>query len=90
MKDYNIIPKIGKEYKNWRVLQKGKTRKSQPQIKKEEVFIDRLKDLFDIAHSNALQIIKIDEEKKFLLAQREKSRKGCMIGIDRKLEKQEM
>ncbi|KAE9528104.1 hypothetical protein AGLY_012526 [Aphis glycines] len=90
MNDYNITPKIEKEYMNWRALQKGKSRRSQPQIKKEEVFKDRLTDLFDIAHLNALQIIKIDEDKKFLLAQREKGRKGCMIGIDRKLEKQEM
>ncbi|KAE9523786.1 hypothetical protein AGLY_015846 [Aphis glycines] len=89
MNDYNITPKIEKEYMNWRALQKGKSRRSQPQIKKE-VFKDRLTDLFDIAHLNALQIIKIDEDKKFLLAQREKGRKGCMIGIDRKLEKQEM
>lgn len=90
MIDYNITPKIEKEYMNWRALQKGKWRRSQPQIKKKEVFKDRLTDLFDIAHLNALQIIKIDEDKKFLLAQREKGRKGCMIGIDRKLEKQEM
>ncbi|KAF0708425.1 Uncharacterized protein FWK35_00031509, partial [Aphis craccivora] len=75
---------------NWHALQKGKSCRSQPQIKKEEVFKDRLTDLFDIAHLNALQIIKIDEDKKFLLAQREKGRKGCLIGIDRKLEKQEM
>jgi len=44
--------------------------------KKEEVFKDRLTDLFDVSHLNALQIIKIDEYKKFLLAQREKGRKS--------------
>lgn len=59
-------------------LQKGKSRNPQPQIKKE-VFKDSLTDLFDISHSNALQIIKIHENKKFLLAQREKGRKACMI-----------
>lgn len=89
MNNYNITSKIEKEFMNWCALQKGKSRRSQPQIKKE-VFKDRLIDLFHVSHSNALQIIKIDEDKKFLLAQREKGRKGCTIGIDRNLEKQEL
>ncbi|CAI6360787.1 unnamed protein product [Macrosiphum euphorbiae] len=72
MNDYNLTPKIEKEYMNWRALQKGKSRRSQTQIKKEEVFKDQLTDLFDIAHLNALQIIKIDEDNSYL----HKTRKG--------------
>jgi hypothetical protein len=35
-------------------------------------FKDNLNGLFDIAHSNALHIIKIHEDKLFLIKQREK------------------
>ena len=35
-------------------------------------FQDKLGDLFDIAHANALEMIKIDDDKEFLIAQREK------------------
>ncbi|KAE9522774.1 hypothetical protein AGLY_016815 [Aphis glycines] len=48
-------------------------------------FEDKLNELFDIAHSNALNTIKIHEDKLFLIIQREKGRHGCMMGIDSKL-----
>ena len=41
--------------------------------------------LFDIAHQRALEMIKNEEDKEFLLAQREKRRRGSMGGIDLKL-----
>jgi hypothetical protein len=39
-------------------------------------------DLFDVAHQDALGMIKIPEDKAFLLAQREKGRRGIMAGVD--------
>jgi len=40
--------------------------------------------LFDIAHADALSMIKIDEDKQFLIAQRIKGRQGCMLGVNTK------
>ncbi|ESN94235.1 hypothetical protein HELRODRAFT_164040 [Helobdella robusta] len=41
--------------------------------------------LFDIAHANAIELIQIQEERKFLLAQREPERRGYMSGVDKNL-----
>lgn len=43
--------------------------------------------LFDVAHNDALQIMKIEEDKHFLMAQREKGRRGAMAGVDISLKK---
>jgi hypothetical protein len=40
---------------------------------------------FDIAHQDALTMIRIEEDKLFLVKQREKGRPGSMLGIDIKL-----
>lgn len=48
----------------------------------EAQFTDNLDDLFDIAHAGALSMIKNEEDRAFLLAQREKGRRGSMIGVD--------
>ena len=42
-----------------------------------------LDDLFDIAHADALKMIKIEEDKLFLISQRKKGRPGSMSGGDR-------
>lgn len=56
---------------------------------KEEIFKGDLSDLFDIAHKDALQIMKIDEDKKFLIMQREDTKSCSMVGVDRNLVAQE-
>jgi len=38
--------------------------------------------LFDIAHSDALKLIKIEVDKQFLINQRLPGRPGCLGGID--------
>ncbi|XP_053968170.1 uncharacterized protein LOC128869625 [Anastrepha ludens] len=53
--------------------------------KKEKDFVEKLEDLFDIAHANALNIIFIEEDKQFLSKQRMKGRTGFMYGIDYQL-----
>lgn len=42
-------------------------------------------DLFDIFHANVLNMIQNEEDKKFLLLQRQKGRPGYMLGTDYKL-----
>ncbi|GBN60140.1 hypothetical protein AVEN_271545-1 [Araneus ventricosus] len=76
-------------YNYWRNLQKSAYRRSETQEENERNFISDLNNLFDIAHANALEIIKIEEDRKFLLSQREPGRRGCLMGIDMKLEKRE-
>lgn len=49
---------------------------------KEDEFVEHLDDLFDIAHSDALKMITIAEDRAFLLAQREKGRTGSIGAVD--------
>lgn len=76
------IDKLEKLYNNWRDLQKHASRQNQNQKNKEQAFIDEFDNLFDISHSNALQIICLEEDKNFLISQRKKGRPGYMAGID--------
>jgi len=77
--------KLKKLYENWRSLDKNKSRKTDTQAKRNKIFVEELDDIFDIAHANALNTIKIEEDKQFLLKQRQKGRPGCMLGIDMRL-----
>lgn len=81
----DCIKKCKKLYETWRALEKHKKRESESCRKNEKTFRESLNDLFDIAHANALDRIKIEEDKTFLLKQREKGRPGSMLGIDMKL-----
>ena len=48
---------------------------------KEADFIDRLEDLFDVAHALALDMINEPEDKEFFVAQREKGRREVMGSV---------
>lgn len=87
--DYNAIAKVEKEYDKWRALQKGSSRRSKPQIDKEQAFTIDLDNLFDVAHVDALVLLTIEEDRLFLLAQRERGRRGYMSGVDHVLSQQE-
>ncbi|GBN03742.1 hypothetical protein AVEN_124045-1 [Araneus ventricosus] len=76
-------------YNHWRNLQNYACRRSEKQEENERSFISHLNNLFDIAHATALEIIKIEEDRKFLLSQRKPGRRGCLMGIDMKLAKRE-
>ncbi|XP_050530606.1 uncharacterized protein LOC126899603 [Daktulosphaira vitifoliae] len=89
-KKCHSVKKIQSIYNEWRKLQKHATRKSLSDTRNEEDFVNKLDDLFDIAHSDALNLIKIEVDKQFLLAQREKGRSGCMLGVDKFNEKCEI
>jgi len=86
---HHAVKKLEGLVSEWEALKKNKGRRSETQEKNEEKFCDTLNDLFDIAHQDALNMIKITEDKAFLEAQREKGRRGSMAGVDMKLAKQE-
>jgi hypothetical protein len=66
----------------WKGLKKCEGRTSEAHKSNEESFVQNLDDLFDIAHISALEMIEIQEDRDFLLAQREKGRPGTMAGLD--------
>lgn len=81
----DCVKKIKKLYETWRKLEKSCKRLSETQKSKEKLFEKNMNNLFDIAHINALNLISIEEDKEFLIAQRKTNRVGSMIGIDLKL-----
>lgn len=80
----HCVNKLVKMYDNWRNLQKNAKITGKIYRKKENEFISILDSLFDIAHSDALNIIKIDVDKQFLINQRLPGRPGCLSGVDKK------
>ena len=67
--EYHIINKIKQQHQIWQGLKKAASRGTEKQQNNEDNFTSVLDDLFDVAHADALQIIKIAEDREFLLAQ---------------------
>lgn len=64
--------------------------KSDLHRQRENQFRERIQEfLFDIAAADALETMEIQEDKDFLLQQRQKGRPGSMVGIDQKLAEKE-
>lgn len=80
----HCVNKLIKMYESWRNLQKNAKITGEIYRKKENEFIVILDSLFDIAHSDALNIIKIDVDKEFLINQRLPGQPGCLSGVDKK------
>lgn len=76
--------KLKKLYELWQNLSKSINKTSEVLINKRLEFSNSMNDLFDISHQNSLIIMTVEEDKQFLIKQREKGRTGCMIGIDKK------
>ena len=55
----------------------------------ENSFTSKLDNLFNTTHANALQMNKMEEDKKFVKAQREKGRRGSLGSVDIKLSRLE-
>lgn len=83
--NYNIINQIKKLHLKWIGIKKNATRQTETQVMKMNHFVNNLDDLFDVAHANAMNLIKLQEDKEFLNAQREKGRRGSMGALDKKL-----
>jgi len=73
----------------WENLKKNRHRKTETQKKNEDAFTADFTNLFDVSHGNALQMIDIQEDREFLIAQQQPGRRGSMAGMDKKLEKKE-
>ena len=80
--------KLEKLFLKWKGLQKHALRKTDTQIRKESDFLSEIDKLFDIAHADALSLIKIEEDKDFLLNQRS-GRKGYIGSLDIELAEKE-
>lgn len=87
--EWYCTQKVKQLYEEWASLQKNSSRKSASNKSAEEIFIDQLDELFDIAASDALKTMKIHDDKLFLIAQRKKGREGCLLGIDQKGQEKE-
>lgn len=79
------VLKVEALYNEWKMLQKTFKRSTPLQRERESHFLEEMNNLFDIAAADALNIIKIEEDRLFLLSQRKKGRVGVMIGSDRTL-----
>lgn len=88
----HVVDKVENLFKEWAKLKKNKENKakrSEGLKQKENDWKEGLDDLFDIAHASALEMIAIPEDKEFLVAQREKGRRGKMGSIDMALAKKQ-
>ena len=84
-----MIEKFEVLYQKYQLLKKGRSRRSVTQLTKERAFKDDLKNLFDVASSNALTLITNKQDRDFRLAQREPGRRGSMGAVDMVLACQE-
>lgn len=88
--EIHVRERLARLHKEWQALKKNKNRFSSTENNKRSIFSESLDDLFDIAHQDAMNLIKIKEDRSFLAAQREKGRRGSMVGADMKLANKEM
>ena len=79
---HNCQTKVEKLFEKWRLLKKNKGSQSVTQQANESDFIAIFDDLFDFAHAEALTTMTIDNDKQFLLLQRQKGRPGTMSGVE--------
>lgn len=84
-----MVEHVRKLHIEWQGLKKLINRVSPSNLKNQQTFQESLDDLFDVAHQDAMSLMKIEEDRLFLQAQREKGRRGTMLGIDRNLAQQE-
>ena len=79
----HCIDKLETVFVDWKCLLKHKNRKTPGHKLKENEFLERLDDLFDIAHSDALVMITIPEDRTILISQRQKGLPGSIGCLDK-------
>lgn len=79
--DYHCVQKLLNVHTSWNTLNKNKNRTTETQKNYEKNFVETLDQLFDIAHADALNLLK-GEDKEFLINQRKPEREGCLTGVD--------
>ena len=85
----NCVKKLVDLYQVWRELQKNCKKTQDVYKRREEAFQNNLDNLFDVAHADAFERMKIEEDKIFLQKQREPGRPGCLAGVDKNLAEKE-
>jgi len=88
----HVVDKIKCLIREYALLKKNKENKakrSDAVMNRELEWQSNLDDLFDIAHATALEDIKIEEDRAFLLAQHEPGRRGKTSDVDKSLVKRE-
>ena len=70
--EHHCVSKLEAVYQRYLGLKKSKRRETGTQQTAEAAFSEQLEDLFDISHSNALNIIRNDEDRAFLESQRKR------------------
>ncbi|KAK0063546.1 hypothetical protein Bpfe_007187 [Biomphalaria pfeifferi] len=86
--DTHVIEKLKSVFEEYGLIKKNKGRASDAQRLREKNFEEKSRKLFDIAHQEAAQLIKIHEDRVFLEDQRS-TRQMKMSGIDKQLSKKE-
>lgn len=84
----HVLEKVKSLVDDYKLIKKNKNRQSEAQRAREKEFEEKEHILFDIAHQNAMQLIRIQEDREFLEDQRG-SRRMKMSGIDKDLTKKE-
>ena len=64
----HVIEHMRKLHAEWQGLKKHANRNTAANLSSQNAFQDRLEDLFDIAHRDAMSLIKIEEDRLFLEA----------------------
>ena len=82
----NVIDKLEEWHSRWLLLNKNKGRVSEAQKEREKQYAKQLDVVFDISHTNALSLIKIQQDKNFLMDQRNQ-RKMYISDEDKELTK---
>ena len=80
-----VVSKVEKLYKHYQSIKRGKSRRFASQKQKESEFVAELPNLFNIASINAPAVMENQENREFLLAQREPGCRGTMGAADHKL-----
>ncbi|KAK0065084.1 hypothetical protein Bpfe_005642 [Biomphalaria pfeifferi] len=86
--DTHVIEKLKSVFEEYQLIKKNKGRASDAQRLREKNFEEKSRKLFDIAHQEAAQLIKIHEDRVFLEDQRS-TRQMKKSGIDKQLSKKE-
>ena len=85
----NCVKKLVDLHHVWRELQKNSTKSQDIHSRRSEKFQMDLDNLFDISHVDALERMKIEEDKMFLHRQREPGQSGCLAGVGKKIAEKE-
>uniref|UniRef100_A0A034W7V1 Uncharacterized protein n=1 Tax=Bactrocera dorsalis TaxID=27457 RepID=A0A034W7V1_BACDO len=79
---HHCTKKLHKLYDVWRFLQKNNKKSVDSYREKEKAFVKNLDNLFDVAHADVMKLVKIEEDRLFLLGQRQQGRVGYLGSVD--------